>query len=128
MTQDEPISITAEQFTAAMEAAVADKGEEYVYPFESPQRGGCFYRDGDTPLCIVGDALSRILTPDQFRGLVPDRHNDAAGPTALGLLTRKYFNVDYRVISAAQSAQGAQDDGLTWGEALRKYKRNLGVA
>jgi len=125
MTDIPPIRITAEQFTTALEAAVEARGADYVYPADTESGiRACYYRDGDEPLCLVGDALSRILTPEQFVQYVPNRVGPSYQPLASGLLRDK-FVVDSDVIWAVDSAQAAQDGGAPWGKALGKYKDAL---
>jgi hypothetical protein len=101
---------TEEQFTEAMKAAVAERGEDYVYPHAQ-----CRYRGDDgAPRCIVGVAvfkldeslrLEELGADGALRGIVPDHVRRAA--------------------AAAQVEQ----DGVwnesevrkTWGEALAVY-------
>lgn len=119
------MKITEEQFTAAMEAAVAERGEDYVYPPQEEEGfaddyhtigGTCLYSDeSGKPLCIIGVALSKIDP-----ALVPT-HGSTEG--ASSLLSKMVDSFAVRV--AAQNAQDAQDDGKPWGEALKQYKSVL---
>lgn len=113
--------ITTEDFIQAMRDAVAERGADYVYPpFENfaddyhNEFGACQYQTPDgTPACIVGLALSKI-DPN----LVPEYGED---PGAERFLTGK--GLDPSVAEAAGWAQGIQDDGKTWGEALKEFER-----
>jgi hypothetical protein len=119
---------------AALEAAVAKRGADYVYEDEYGVRLGA--RDGDgnsladecryvhnrdtakaTPGCIVGQVFY-----DLTGRLVPAgvEHTTPRGPAFedLGLFTRPAREVLARV-------QMLQDDGNTWGRALAVTKARL---
>ena len=111
-------TITRENFTAALERAVAERGEDFVYPEAwMTSANACQYslRDG-TPACIIGLALSYIdpeLVPDSFYfGAVDGVLED------LGV-------EDGALIIAARAAQIRQDRGYTWGRSLDAYKAVL---
>ncbi|WNM66241.1 hypothetical protein SEA_DEJAVU_109 [Microbacterium Phage DejaVu] len=125
---------TDEQFIKAMREAVAERGEDYVYPKAEEKmnedlgykvtvnddyhglNGVCQYQTPDgTPACIVGLALSKI---DPI--LVP-RHGDATGAHEV---LRK-LGASYEVRKAASEAQQAQDQGATWGRALEEFENSL---
>lgn len=121
--------VSYKQFMEAMEAAVAERGEDYIYPkFEGEaddyhdSNGLCRYslEDG-TPACIIGEVLNRLnpewLPPhDLIRGATSVLSD--IGPEA-------FYRRDYgRIVTAATEAQSSQDRGNTWGDALRtaRYK------
>lgn len=118
--------VTEEQFTAAMRAAVEERGADYVYPVWDragaddyhDKYGTCKYSTPDgTPACIVGLALSKIdpaLVP-------PYKHN--AGAHDLNVL-----GAGSDLAYAAFAAQQEQDDGGTWGSALEQYLYVIGGA
>lgn len=110
----EPL-ITRERFTAAMERAVALKGEDYVY--EMPGGGDtCLYRYEDKPSCIIGHVLEDLGVPYS-----PDWERTTSNyvlKTMLGI-------EDETLCSASVYAQGEQDNGGTWGQALSDYKERL---
>ena len=120
------VQITRENFTAAMRAAVAERGEDWVYPAEggelaeqgwrSEEGGACVYvlPDG-SPACLIGLALYKI-DPALVEGL------EGEDVTALRLLQRLGVD-DGRLYMAAHVAQEAQDLGDTWGNALKIYER-----
>lgn len=129
-------TITPEEFTAAMIAAVQERGAHYTYPtarksattdhyglgmytaddYHGPA-GDCKYSTPDgTPACIIGLALHKI-DPD----LVPS-YSDP-NPPARAVLAP--FGVGPLVRAAADAAQRTQDTGGSWGMALREYKRVL---
>ena len=111
---------TDEEFEAALERAVQERGEDYVYPQRNKdkwvdeyhnQAGGCVYSTPDgTPACIIGLALS-YLDPS----LVPDYNDTNAARDVLPGI------VSSVAATAAQYAQDVQDGGDTWGVALETY-------
>lgn len=124
--------ITEERFTVAMRAAVADRGEYWVYPQlivdgedeskfvneddEWHDDGMCIYVHEDgTPACLIGLALSKI-DPE----LLPayGSHSNACPATEL----LRSLGAEDRVCVAASVAQAMQDAGRTWGYALRRYE------
>ena len=118
------VQITRENFTAAMRAAVAERGEDFVYPAQGSElaeqgwrseQGTCVYvlPDG-SPACLIGLALYKI-DPALVEGL------EGEDATALRLLQRLGVE-DGRLYWAAQVAQQAQDLGETWGDALKIYE------
>lgn len=114
---------------ALLERAVAEKGEDYIYPqlakvagkfIYGPDdyhsdNGVCVYQTRYTrqPACIVGHAL-------HYRGLLQNvvdaGRNEGCGPhilaDKLGLFTGDAADF-------LSEVQGAQDGGKTWGAALR---------
>lgn len=121
------VQITRENFTAAMRAAVAERGEDFVYPAEGSElakqgwrsgEGTCVYvlPDG-TPACLIGLALYKIdpglLTHVEFQ---PD--------SASRVMIRAGVQ-DEMLLLAAAMAQDEQDEGASWGESLKKYGRVL---
>ena len=121
------VQVTRENFTAAMRAAVAERGEDWVYPAEGSElaeqgwreeEGTCVYvlPDG-SPACLIGLALYKI-DPALVEGL------EGENVTALRLLQRLGVE-DGELYWAAQDAQDTQDVGKTWGNALKIYERAM---
>lgn len=115
------IQITAENFTAAMREAVAERGEDYVYSDGQPgweaKDGGCRYAlDDGTPACLIGLALYKVDP-----SLVPTDD----GLNAYQVLYSLGASKD--VLLAAGNAQEMQDTGKTWGQALVMYESLMGV-
>lgn len=110
--------VTEENFTAALESAVADKGADHVYDgpvtILSAHTKTCRYFDNGAPTCLVGAALHRLgyTARDVTEG------DDAS--SVLGSL-----GAPLDVCVAAEMAQVAQDEGETWGVALSKYYNTL---
>lgn len=116
-------------FTEAMEAAVAERGEDWTYPEYDAENadygdtnwhydgGTCRYvtRDEKEPACIIGLALTKM-------GLPPEKIDMRTG--ALNLLgTLNVATGAER--QAARYAQSKQDAGRSWGEALAAYHGRL---
>lgn len=122
--------ITIEAFTAAIEAAVQERGPEFIYPKgeygwrtligrpAGPSHDvTCLYvrTDADEPACIIGAALHQLGYPLAYlRRFEGDDGRD--------VLRMAIENVDERLVSAARAAQDHQDNGFTWGEALDVYR------
>lgn len=111
------MQITEAEFTAAMEAAVAERGENYVY--KAPLDGDCVYVDQDgNPSCLIGAAIAKIdpsLLPEWG-----DFANDGGAAATFG-----HVLSTHRLALAADQAQNTQDGGGTWGDALENYKWTL---
>lgn len=154
MSENTPTPINAETLTAALEAVVAERGADYIYPVrtdpnyalewvsheyssKSEEYGsGCRYiaRDG-SPGCIFGAALVHL-------GYEPaDPDTDPAPRTAFPLEGNRIGawldtllpkDADFetkddvlKLTRAADEAQAIQDGGQTWGEALEAFKGAL---
>lgn len=133
-------SATDEAFTAALKAALEERGADYVYPedkkyvFSELGTPQCLYFDLDEPekpLCFIGLALSKLgVTAEDLRTMAPAV---AFGPEesglsmgALGVMEKLGFSS--KVSWAARNAQVEQDMGRTWGEAFDVFKYEMGIA
>jgi len=105
---------TLEQTLAALEEAVAERGEDYVYD-EHDDGGHCVYVKDGRPSCLVGNALVKlgVITVEE---LVPFETKSA------NYVTRA-LNAPVAVQAALCRAQAVQDDGEPWGAALEQAKR-----
>lgn len=134
--------ITIENFTAALEKAVADRGEDYIYPekTENPAYGNskvydqyladdyhvkggqCVYSTPNgEPACLIGVALHNL-------GLQVPEYGFVGGASEV-LLNEPYEleeGITYLIADAADAAQGRQDNGETWGVALQTFKEAIG--
>lgn len=111
--------ITVENFTEAMRTAVAKRGADYVY-IKEPDETACRYtRKNGEPGCIIGAALAELgYTGDNTVSISYSRN----GPAQEIL---RNLNAPVSVGLAAQRAQGAQDIGKCWGDALSRYEAIL---
>ena len=128
LTDDGPETVTEAEFTAAMEAAAAERGPDFVYPKgadgwvqDNPDGADwCVYvrTDVDEPACIIGTALHRLGFPlSRLRCHEGDGSDD--------ILEKLLPDLDEAAVSAAAAAQSAQDRGCTWEYALAAYKEEL---
>lgn len=105
--------ITKAEATALLRAAVAERGEDHVYPPERlAEDGVCMYVIDDEPACIMGMALSMIdgVTLEALQiweGEGVDRIIESLFPQTSG-----------EVRSAMRAVQASQDAGATWGDAV----------
>lgn len=118
------LEITYPQALAAMRAAVADRGEDYVYPeSEKDSHGACQYLTTDGKgLCIVGETLLRLGVSSEEIQQALD--GTPYTPGSYGLMSWLYRNKvafeDERTSVLFATSQARQDFGETWGIALRE--------
>lgn len=119
--------------TEALRAAIAEKGEEYVYP---AWQEGCSYstREGQ-PSCIVGWVVA-ALDPEVFKK-VHEYEVDSGESTCVANLEKGtessyeaeyYFGLEFEdstLTEALQAAQDVQDTGGPWRVAQVAYDRVL---
>lgn len=105
------VTITADDARTLLTRAVEEKGADYIYP-RANHPDGCLYFEGDAPSCIVGHVFA-------YKGMKP-LPEDYNGSTVSGLASyERFFSVDgRRTLRALASAQGTQDAGEPWGDAL----------
>lgn len=116
------MTFTKKDVLQAMSEVVAEVGEDRVYQIPKGAYN-CVYTDNGEPSCLIGHVINK-LDPEAFREL---RRADAAytGIAALALQEGGYLPQKFWTKSAmavASSAQRAQDQGNTWGEALGQAK------
>lgn len=107
--------LTVEMVTPVLEALVAEFGEGYVYKEEVRKAGRdaeCLYQEDGKPSCIVGHVLYRL-------GVKYDSEWEYWGAR------RVLGDAPEEVKEGLSRAQGYQDCGKTWGEALSSYRRYL---
>lgn len=113
-------TITRENFTAAIIQAVAERGEDYVYPEDDKIMDACQYKtENGEPSCIIGLAL-HLIDPI----LVPERGSVAGARDIL----RDIGVTDAALLDAATDAQSVQDNFSPWGYALTAYKNVIAKA
>ncbi len=135
----------------ALHRAVAEKGEDYVYPAASSgYRGGaCVYSERNEageayPSCIVGHVIA-ALDPEEFQAIVEYEQRMDESFSVNELIQGKHgsYEIEYGgnryaeafvpallmedadVESALSIAQSLQDSGCTWGEAQEGFDRVL---
>lgn len=146
--------ITDEEFVAAFDAAVEERGRDFVYPDEwkipmlegdtSPRNMTCLYNlDDGAPACVWGLAFHKLgLAPatgviTDIKDMTSDTHmSDYMGDGWLSLpgeeeavSWRERADVEFRLSrqtrEAAGVAQTCQDTGKTWGEASDAFHSRL---
>lgn len=108
MSGDELKNLTVGEFLHTLRQVVAEKGANYVYPESEKAPGGiCRYRYDGQPSCIIGHVLDTlgIIVPPLYESI-----------SAADLLSN--FGASEQVQWVALMAQHAQDNALSWGEAL----------
>lgn len=142
--EENPVSITltTENVLAALEAAVQEKGADYVYPRERDEYGyaidvdSCLYVKNGAPSCLVGHALHSLGVPLEAMS----NHEGAGANTVLsyledeGIVTFEKAEPDedgYQGWSKVQTlvfyAQSNQDSGKTWGDSLDAARHEIGL-
>lgn len=120
---------TLNDVITALDAAVAERGADYVYPRDrdgwTTFTGACVYQLADgKPACIVGEVLHRLdpeLVPP------PECVNDAM--TFIEEAIPEAFEAgDLRNIATLlRVAQAHQDSGESWGRSAEEAKLVIGA-
>lgn len=139
--------ITATELRALMHRAVAEKGEDYIYPKvpgvdpitetfdESHESEGCVYFDPTTaaPSCLFGHVFAyKGLTLDNME-FAPacgcgDCKREALNTAGIGHVVAQLFpDTHPEVIKAMHAAQRAQDGGLVNGEDSKQEPWGVAV-
>jgi hypothetical protein len=99
-----------------LEKAIGEKSPDYVYKrvtemTEEEEENGqsCLYFEQGQPSCIVGHVLS-------YMGINSAPEGSGAGHA----LTQLGVHADPKTKALLEDVQERQDDGVPWGEALRK--------
>lgn len=109
--------VTLAEVTAAMEAVVAEAGEDFVYATEDNYYGCRYLSDGE-PSCIVAHVVAAIA---------PEAVPELEEFEDLNALDLNFSTVifDPQAVQFLYDAQFVQDTpGKTWGEALSVAKTN----
>lgn len=121
------MSYTNQEINEALKKALAEKGEDYVYPLSEKHDRGCMYAtDEGAPSCIVGHVL-HTLDPELFAGVAKWERMKSTLDTAMGDVVRRFHpDLHPDQVKALSYAQVAQDRGQSWGYAATEYMRALG--
>lgn len=107
-------TFTDVQVMEALAAAVAEKGDDYVYPKKPHEQCQYVHDKGTTAEsagCIAGNVLHRLGIPLSTLA----KHE---GDGVYSLPVEDVFSASEAALSALGEAQDKQDEGKTWGEAL----------
>jgi hypothetical protein len=129
-------TMNVETVTALLTRAVAQRGEDYVYPASvGGASTSCHYRwdqwDIDheyvtadkkgAPACIAGQIMDYIGILDDIVGTYPDGTFSHANGEDINSLAFNYdLDITPLALAVLYEAQATQDAGLTWGVALRR--------
>jgi hypothetical protein len=107
-----------------LEQCVAERGCDYVYAPRWKVRGGystCLYAHDGEPDCIIGLALAKSGLPVETLHLLN-------GDRLAGLYSARLLPMDITLgaLAVFRAAQGAEDQGLSWGVALREATLTAG--
>lgn len=99
---------------------VFEKGADFVY--EKVSRDGVLlcvnFSDGQ-PSCIVGHVLANLGVSGEVADRLDISGSYTPGEVATVLEKRKYeWQLDDDAVGILYTAQGRQDEGASWGEAL----------
>jgi hypothetical protein len=140
-------TLKTDAVTAALDAAIAAKGEDYHYKGMTPVTNRylgatCVYAEADgSPSCIVGHVVA-ALEPELFRQMHEAEEGEGFPVTELetGLAVTRYDEDDRplqetviervkadneALYEALRVAQSLQDQGYSWGEAGEAYHRTI---
>jgi hypothetical protein len=115
-----------------LEAAVEERGEDYVYQQNLPNHylGGCLYLVEDKPGCIVGVVFDKLGVSHEAIGLMDQGTSYSGGGFSVTaeavqeILGQDGFEFeDHEAIEILRTAQHVQDAGDTWGNALKDAHR-----
>ena len=122
----------------AMEAVVAETGEDFVYQKDTYDGMGiCRYMHGEeVPGCLIGRVLihlgaqPRVVWAAEQSYILANGHGIGV-EEFLGLLAPTWGTLGYTItpeaVQALTVAQNAQDCANTWGQALKGAKRAVGA-
>lgn len=122
------ITLTVDTVNPVLDALLKEFGEDYVYPGSKDK--ACYYVANGQPSCLVGQVLYRLGVPIETLeeydevGSVFELSNSEYSLDGKTALERGGVSVgDDRVLNILDSAQGWQDQGKTWGEAVRQARK-----
>lgn len=111
--------ITFDMALEALNAAVDEKGSDYVYEGGRTSRTYVAY---DEPSCIVGNALHRLGVSISTLTEMDRRTIDGAAISSrkvLEVLEGSGFIIDNDAVMLLATAQVLQDAEIPWGDAVR---------
>ena len=119
------MKFTYHQLLGALEGAVEEMGEHYIYPPSIDGRQ-CRYTHGPVGDlscgCLIGHALYRL-------GVSPEELNEYDEQDGVGDVAAKDlpYWADWQANALATGVQSRQDDAMEWGRALSLTLREMGV-
>lgn len=111
-------ALTYKEAVELLDRAVAERGEDYVYPDEERTWvEDCRYFFDGHPSCIIGHVLA-------YKGIGAEQARDCEGTDA-GVVISKFFEPETDVKLLFLRAQGMQDRRYPWGHAVFSAKRSV---
>jgi hypothetical protein len=120
MTTATTIKITFDEAVELLDRAVAEKGEDYIYP-RSAGEAECLYVEDGQPSCIVGHVLF-------WKGLTLERIESIEGMSAFALNDYDWLDLDEKAEALLWKTQSRQDSGVPWGRAVAEAKAETASA
>jgi len=127
MIRTPKVTITPENFRAALQRAVDARGANYIYQkvevYEGSGNWGCAYIDPQTgeASCLIGCALVDLGVSKEWLRLV-DIDAEASGlPSSTADSVLRTLGAYADIANAARDAQTEQDTGGNWGHALEAF-------
>lgn len=116
------IELSITQAQTLVNELITEYGDGFVY---KQINGGCVYTYGGEPSCLVGQVMARAgLDPMDLETLLRDNYREGDY-----FHTINQFLAEHNIFMASSEAEeflGAlqqyQDEGVSWGEALRRVK------
>jgi len=121
------IQVTDNAVRTGLQTLVDAAGEDFVYT-QRPDTAGtkCVYVHEGKPDCIVGQFLAGLGVSIERLERADARFGGVPAYELLDQLVHEgVVEGSWWTFSALNSAQSAQDDGNTWGEALRSALKDL---
>lgn len=114
------IVLNREIVTNALKAAVAERGEDYIY---TEHFSGCVYVRNALPACIVGQVLADLGVSVETLARFDNNGGATANQVLYALERGGTLTYDQATSNALEAAQYHQDKGRAWGHALREAER-----
>lgn len=133
------VTLTIENVVKAVEEAVELKGSDYVYPSNEPDPlresviGACQYVRSGAPSCLVGHALVSLGVPLNRLASFDLQYANSAKAVLDTLYAEAIIDFENageeldEIETFLMAAQGKQDEGFTWGEALTAARHKVGL-
>lgn len=123
------ITLTVDTVNPVLDALLKEFGEDYVYP--GSKYKVCSYAANGQPSCLVGQVFYRLGVPietleeyDEVGNVLALADPQCALDGKTALESAGVVVGDSRVLHILDSAQGWQDQGETWGESVRRARKD----
>jgi hypothetical protein len=128
---EDRVTIDAARAITLLREVVAEKGADYRYQkVKSWGSLACLYVHDGSCSCLVGHALHHAGVPTSELNALDFYGNDD-GDTGIAQVYGRLpdrFQLTGHAVEVLAAAQNAQDDGLSWGEALSAAEEIVAVS